>query len=76
MTLAEIDEIIAELKLAYRAAVAGSSYTINLGGTSRTISRQDVVKLREELQYWQLERQKVESGNLGIRMRFLTPNGN
>jgi hypothetical protein len=52
MTVAEATLIRTEILTAYRASLAGKSYTINTGGTSRSFTRNDSDKLRKELEYW------------------------
>jgi hypothetical protein len=53
LAIAEANRDIA-LK-AYTAALEGASYSINTGGTSRSLSRQQIDKLRHEYEYWLLK---------------------
>jgi len=51
-TVAQIEAELTVLRAAYlRLATGVSSYTINLGGTSRTLSRINLVQLRQEIEY-------------------------
>ena len=70
--LAELDEIILDLKTAYKNVVTGKGYTINTGGTVRAVTRQDGDWLKKELQYWTNERKKLVSGQRGIKTKFGT----
>jgi len=71
-TLTQIDGFIANIEAAYNAAISGKSYTINTGGTSRSVTRNDADKLLTQLQYWQGEREKVVNGGTGIPTKFIT----
>lgn len=72
MTLAEIDSTIAIIKTAYAAVLSGKAYTLSTGGTSRSVTRQDMGALRDELRYWEAERARV-AGTGGRRFAFGTP---
>jgi hypothetical protein len=71
-TLKEIDGFIANLKSAYTSAISGKNYTINTGGTSRSVTRNDIVSLLNQIEYWQLEKSKLD-GDSGIPTKFITP---
>ncbi len=71
MTLAEATEFRTKAKEAYEAAISGKSYTINTGGGSRSITRQDASWLRKELQYWDNEISKINSNQKGISTKFV-----
>lgn len=71
MTITEIDEILVELKAAYKAAASGKAYTINTGGTSRAITRNDLTVLRGEIKQWETERAQLVTGT-GIKTKFIT----
>jgi hypothetical protein len=53
MTIAELTELRDAWKAAYIATAGGVSYTINTGGTSRSLTRADATTCRTEYQYWQ-----------------------
>lgn len=74
-TETEIKEFIDLWTDAYKALTTGKSYSINTGGSSRSLTRQDLKLVREELQYWQGELKKLEtaSQNRGLRVKFITP---
>lgn len=72
MTIVEIDDIITDLKAAYKASLSGKSYTISTAGNSRSLTRNDSDKLRAELQYWETERARLVNNTTGIPMKFIT----
>ena len=45
----ELDELIVAGKKAYKAVLGGKNYSVNSGGSLRTLTRQDLPELREEL---------------------------
>ena len=53
VTTAEIEAKRDEAKLAYENALNAYSYTMNMGGTSRSKTNQSVKELLEQYQYWQ-----------------------
>ncbi len=55
MTEAELIAIIAKIDLAICAAIAGQSYTLDTGQSRQTVTRQDVLKLKELRDDYQLE---------------------
>lgn len=52
-TLAEAQTNLDTAKQAYQAALTGKSYTYMNGGSSRTVTRQDLSQLKSEMLYWQ-----------------------
>ena len=68
MTAAEISAELVVLKEAYLRLASGvSSYTINLGGTSRTVMRMNLVQLRKEIEYKEAQLEIVSnSGSSGL----------
>lgn len=72
MTVSEIDDILAALKIALISAIKGKSYTINTGGTSRSYSRNDIQQLKTEIQYWENQKEKNENSSRGIPTKFIT----
>ena len=73
MTLAELIELRDAARSAYLAALKAAGYTVNLGGgSSRTVSRQAVEKLKGDFLFWQREVEDKESGQTGIRVRYGT----
>ena len=71
-TAAEGREYLAELKAAYRAVMTGKSYTINTGGTSRSITRNNLSELRDEIVFVESEIQTMETGS-GLNVKYITP---
>lgn len=53
VTVAEITTQRDNAKAAYEAALSAQSYTLNMGGTSRSKTNQDVEKLLTLYEYWQ-----------------------
>jgi hypothetical protein len=53
MTLATITANRDAAKLAYESALQALSYTMNMGGTSRSKTNIDVDKAREHYEYWE-----------------------
>jgi len=72
VTIAELTEIRDTLKTAYLAAISGKSYSLNLGGTSRTIGRQDIKELRSQLRAAEVDLQQAQAGR-GIPTKFIAP---
>jgi len=70
MTIAEIDQILIELKNAYTAAISGKSYSVNLGGTARQVTRNDIDKLRSEIKHWEIE--LARTSNTFSRVKYGT----
>lgn len=73
MTVEEITLARDTAKAAYLAALQGKSYTINLGGTSRSVTRNDAEFLRKEWQMWEQRLSQAQTGRTGIPTRFITP---
>lgn len=72
-TLTEVTEFYTEFKAAYLALISGKSYTINTGGTSRSLTRQDLSTVKKEMMFWKNEAEKINNDNSGIIKRFGTP---
>ena len=54
LSITQLQAEIDVLQAAYLKLASGvTSYTINLGGTSRTVTRMNLVQLRQELEYKQ-----------------------
>ncbi len=71
MTLIEANTILTQLKAAYLSAINGKSYTINTGGTARSITKQDAVWLRNEIQYWESYVSNITNNTKGIKTKFI-----
>lgn len=52
MTETEIQTERTNALAAYQAALQAQSYTLNMGGTSRSKTNQDVQKLLDIFEYW------------------------
>jgi len=75
-TLVEIDTMVVDIKAAYKASISGKSYSIDTGGTSRSVTRNDAQSLLNQLQYWETQRINLVNGSSGgIPTKFITPTG-
>jgi hypothetical protein len=74
-TLTEAQEFLTLYTDAYKAIVSGKSYSINTGGTSRSLTRQDLEEIEAKMFYWKnYVRQLGESNpNRGNRIKFIKP---
>jgi len=74
-TLTEAESFYSQWKTAYEALIGGKSYTINTGGTSRTLNRQDLQMVKDEMFYWKnyVEQLDKTNPNRGSRVKFITP---
>lgn len=57
----ELTSLIADYKAAYKAASTGKSYSID----GRNLTRQDIPEIRKQLDYLQLELQKLAGQRTG-----------
>lgn len=73
-TLAQAQSYLDELKRAYFACMSGKSYTINTGGTSRSLTRNNLKELREEMVFVEQEIKSLESGR-SVNIKYITPGG-
>ena len=62
MTLAEATAAALAAKTAYFEALKSSKYTYEMGGSKRSLERQDPEKLKKDWIYWQGEVDRL-SGN-------------
>lgn len=77
-TAEQIEQELTVLRAAYLRLAAGvTSYTINLGGTSRTISRMNLTQLSKEIEYKEAQLESLNnagsSGMFGLPTKFGTP---
>ncbi len=72
MTLAQKTAFRDAAEAAYLAAYKAKSYNINLGGTARTLARQELKTLKEDFLYWQREVDKADGTASGITTKFGT----
>lgn len=60
-TKAELDTTIAKLKAAELALMTGvAEYTLDMGGSARSVKRRNLAEIREHLEYLQRQRMQVE----------------
>ena len=73
-TKEELRKHIAEWKKALTAAATGKSYTIADGGTSRTLTRYDLLEIRKMLEWFEDELAKLEGsgGPFFVRGKYVT----
>jgi len=72
-SLTKATEIYNALEEAYLAVLSGSSYSISVGGNTRTFTRQNMKELRSEMQFWSSYISKLNSGKKGVPVKFGTP---
>ena len=63
----ELDTRIADIKSAIDAAVQGKAYSFE----GRSVTRQDLKALREQMAYYVAEKNRIDRG--GIRVRTVVP---
>lgn len=78
MTIAQIEALLVNLELGLSKAAQSQSYSFNMpGGSSRTVSHQNITELRKEIEYWENRlAQKKNSGGagqFGMPTKFATP---
>lgn len=55
-------------------ATGGQSYTLDVGGSKRSLTRADLSEVREQINYWRREVTRLESGSgSGPRVRLVVP---
>ena len=75
LSLTDLTLLKDEAFAAYQKALKALSYTVNLGGTARSVARQQIVQLKKDLLYWQGEVDKAAIGGQGsIPTKFGTSN--
>ena len=72
LTIPELTELRDTTKAAYLSAVKAESYSISPGGTSRSVKRQALDKLRTDFLYWQTQLDKALTGKRGVPTKFIT----
>ena len=72
MTLEQKKAFRDRAEAAYLKAMDAASYNVNLGGTGRSLSRQDLNKLHDKFLYWQNEVDKEENNKTGIPTKYGT----
>ena len=76
-TVAQVQAELVELNAAYLRLASGvSSYNINLGGTSRTVTRMNLLQLRQEIEYKEMQLSSLQNagsnGVFGIPTKYGT----
>lgn len=66
MTEQELIDILAEIDAAILAAVKGQSYTLDTGQSRQTVTRQDILKLKELRDDYQAELDELQNPGGGI----------
>ncbi len=63
-TSAELDTLIAAYKLAEMSLASGvAEYTLDVGGSRRTVRKRDLAEVRQALQYYQQQRVQLAAGS-------------
>ena len=76
MTAITLDEAKAKLKTwmdADDALALSQSYSIDVGGTRRTLTRADANQVQERINYWRREVERLERGTTAPRIRLAVP---
>ena len=71
-----LDEAKAKLKTwmdADDALALSQSYSIDVGGTRRTLTRADANQVQERINYWRREVERLERGTTAPRVRLAVP---
>jgi uncharacterized protein with PIN domain len=71
-TETEAQQYLDKLKEAYFACMSGKSYTINTGGTSRSLTRNNLKELREEMTFVEQEILAFRNGR-SVNVKYITP---
>lgn len=71
-TLAQAQSRLAKAEAAYEKALVAKSYNSNIAGSQRSLVRQELKILKEEMLYWEREVEKKQSGRSGLKFRFGT----
>ena len=74
-TLAESTEFLTLWTAAYKAVIAGQSYSINTGGTSRSLTRNNLKEIKDEMMFWKnyVNQLGETDPTRGQRVKFITP---
>jgi hypothetical protein len=67
MTRATIEANRDAAKTAYESALAAQSYTVNMGGTSRSKTNHDIQKLLEIYEYWENRLDRYDSNSRRVK---------
>jgi len=72
-TLAEAQSKLAALKVAELKAIQGKSFSLTVGGNTRSFTRQDMINLKKEIRETSAYITKLLSGKRGLDIKFGTP---
>jgi len=72
-SLTEAQEFYSLWKEAYIAVSSGQSYSINTGGSSRSLTRLNMAEIKKEMLYWQNIIKNLEKGKSGLSIKFGVP---
>jgi len=72
-TLAEAQAKLAALKAAELKAIQGKSFSMSVGGNTRSFTRQDMKNLKKEIRETSAYIAKLLSGKRGLNIKFGTP---
>ncbi len=69
ITLTEAQSFYTQAKTAYISALGGDTYTISTGGSSRSFKRQSIKELKEQMEYWASEVDRLSLTDTGMKIR-------
>jgi len=55
------------------AVSQGQSYSINVAGSTRQLSRADTAEIRKNIDYWEAKIARLTHGRKGLRVRLVVP---
>lgn len=55
------------------ALATAQEYSVDVGGSKRTLKRADLAEVRKMIDYWRREVDRLESGSSAPRVRLCTP---
>lgn len=77
MSAISLVEAQAHLKLWLDAeaalAASGQSYTIETGGSRRTLTRADSAQIRENISFWEAKVSRLQAGTSAPKVRLVVP---
>lgn len=67
ITLAQAGAQLTAWLAASTAVAAGQSYTISVGGSSRTMTRADAAAIQKQITFWDRQVKRLTRGGLAIK---------
>lgn len=72
LSIAELTTLRDTAQEALLVAMKGSSYGLSTAGTNRSFTRQSIVELKTQLEYWDRRLTQAQSGT-GLKVRYGKP---